>query len=345
MEKFDLLSTVEQGGCSAKMPPQQLDELLKGLTSETHPDLLIGAQMHDDASVWRVSDDVAIIQTTDFFPPICSDPYEFGQIAAANALSDIFAMGGEALSALNIVMFPSAKLDIGILRSILEGGAQKTKEAGAVLTGGHTIEGDVPTYGLAVTGKVHPNKIISNAGATAGDVLILTKAIGTGTIVAGQKLGEAATNDYMVALNTMKILNRVAAEVMQEYGVKSCTDVTGFSLAGHGYEMAKASGCSLVINPTKVPLLSGAYELTDLGCIPGASFRNYSYVKEQIRVSDSIDYNLKMLMFDAQTSGGILMSAKKEVATNLLSTLKQQGVSASIVGEVVEKQNSWVLFE
>lgn len=345
MASFDLLSTVEQGGCSAKLPPQQLDKLLKGLTSERHPDLLVGAQTHDDASVWKISDDVAIIQTTDFFPPICSDPYEFGQIAAANALSDVFAMGGKALSALNLVMFPSSKIDLGVLREILEGGAQKTKEAGAILTGGHTIDDDVPKYGLAVTGTVHPDRIISNDKVKAGDVLILTKPIGTGTITAGHKLGESSAKDYRSALETMKILNRSAAEVMQEYNVRSCTDVTGFSLAGHSYEMAKASNVSLRFRTCDVPLLDGAYELTDLGCIPGASFRNYSYVKEHIKVSSNLDYNLKMLMFDAQTSGGILMSVNESYKDGLIESLRSKGIFAEIVGQAVNYEGFWVIFE
>jgi selenide,water dikinase len=341
---FDLLTTVEQGGCSAKLPPQQLDKLLKGLTSATHPDLLVGADTHDDASVWKISDEVAIIQTTDFFPPICSDPYEFGQIAATNALSDVFAMGGKALSALNLVMFPSAKIDIGVLREILEGGAQKTKEAGAILTGGHTIDDDVPKYGLAVTGIVHPEQIISNQGAKVGDQLILTKPIGTGTLVAGHKLGEAKQSDYQQALDSMKQLNRISSEVMQLFNVHACTDITGFSLAGHGYEMAKASRVTLAINVQKVPLLNGAYDLTDLGCIPGASFRNYSYVKEQIMVADEVDYNLKMLMFDAQTSGGILMSVSKEEIPKVVKELNNRSQNAVVIGEVEELNEKYVRF-
>jgi selenide,water dikinase len=326
------------------LPPQQLDKLLKGLTSATHPDLLVGADTHDDASVWKISDEVAIIQTTDFFPPICSDPYEFGQIAATNALSDVFAMGGKALSALNLVMFPSAKIDIGVLREILEGGAQKTKEAGAILTGGHTIDDDVPKYGLAVTGIVHPEQIISNQGAKVGDQLILTKPIGTGTLVAGHKLGEAKQSDYQQALDSMKRLNRISSEVMQLFNVHACTDITGFSLAGHGYEMAKASRVTLAINVQKVPLLNGAYDLTDLGCIPGASFRNYSYVKEQIMVADEVDYNLKMLMFDAQTSGGILMSVSKEETPKVVKELNNRSQNAIVIGEVEELNEKYVRF-
>ncbi len=343
--KFDLLSTVEQGGCSAKLPPQQLDRLLKGLTASTHPNLLVGADTHDDASVWKINDDTAIIQTTDFFPPICADPFEFGQIAATNALSDVFAMGGQAISALNLVMFPSAKIDIMVLREILEGGASKTKEAGAILTGGHTIDDDVPKYGLAVTGIVHPKKIISNAEAKIGDRLILTKPIGTGTLVAGHKLQEAASNDYQQALDTMKELNRQAAEIMQRHNIRCCTDITGFSLAGHSYEMAKASNVTLVINTPNVPLLAGAYELTDLGCIPGASFRNYSYVEPHIKISDGIDYNLKMLMFDAQTSGGILMSVNPHKTQEILKELHAANLKAQIIGEVIEQSDVQVIFE
>ena len=341
---FDLLSTVEQGGCSAKLPPQQLDELLKGLTNQTHPNLLVGAENHDDASVWKINNDTAIIQTTDFFPPICSDPFEFGQIAATNALSDVFAMGGKAISALNIVMFPSSKIDIGVLREILQGGFQKTTEAGAILTGGHTLDDDIPKYGLAVTGTIHPDKIISNDQAKEGDLLILTKPIGSGTIIAGHKLGETKQSDYQEALNTMKALNNQSADLMQKYSVKSCTDITGFGLAGHTYKMAKASKVTIKLNAESVPLLQGAYDLTDLGCIPSSSFRNYSYLKDDLNINSLINYNLKMLMFDAQTSGGIMMSVSPDKKDTIINDFLKIGIKAIVIGEVIKEMDKrlWI---
>lgn len=343
---FDLLTTVAEGGCSAKLPPQQLEQLLTGLNTQTHPNLLVGAETHDDASVWKINETTAIIQTTDFFPPLCSDPYEFGQIAATNALSDVFAMGGEAISALNLVMFPSSKIDIAVLREILEGGAQKTTEAGAILTGGHTIDDDIPKYGLAVTGTIHPEKIISNANAQVGDLLVLTKPIGTGVIIAGHKLGETSKNDYQKALDSMKTLNKSACEVMQKYNIQCATDITGFGLAGHGYKMAKASGVSLEINLSKIPLFNKTYDLLDMGCIPGAAFRNYSYIEQEIEVYDGVDYNLKMALFDAQTSGGIFMCIPEKLKNEIILELKQKGLNeTSIIGQVIKRQKKQLIIK
>lgn len=202
---FDLLQTVDQGGCSAKLPAQLLDAIIRNIPILQDERLLVGTETHDDAAVWRVDDQTAIISTTDFFPPLCSDPYEFGQIAAANAMSDVFAMGGVAVMALNLVMFPSSKIDIAVLEEILKGGADKVAEARAVLAGGHTIDDYPPKYGLAVTGIVHPDSIITNSCAKAGEKLILAKPIGTGAISAGQRIGEVSQRDYQAALDTMKL--------------------------------------------------------------------------------------------------------------------------------------------
>lgn len=343
---FDLLTTVAEGGCSAKLPPQKLEQLLAGLSSQTHPNLLVGAETHDDASVWKINDQTAIIQTTDFFPPLCSDPYEFGQIAATNALSDVFAMGGEAISALNLVMFPSSKIDISVLREILEGGAQKTQEAGAILTGGHTIDDDVPKYGLAVTGTIHPEKIIANANAQEGDVLILTKPLGTGVIIAGHKLGEVEQRDYQRALDSMKTLNKSACEVMKEHNISCATDITGFGLAGHAYKMATASNVTLQLDAENFPLFAKTYDLLDLGCIPGAAFRNYSYIEDQIFTEQSVDYNLKMALFDAQTSGGIFMCVKQDQQKEILEALHSRGLTQScVVGRVTKQQEYQIVIQ
>ena len=337
---FDLLSTVEYDGCSAKLPPQVLEAILKEIQFDRPQQLLVGAETSDDAAVWKIDENSAIIHTTDFFPPICSDPYEFGAIAAANALSDIFAMGGKPLTALNLVMFPSTKIDISVLKEILKGGADKAKEAGAVICGGHTIDDYPPKYGLAVTGIVHPDKIIRNCSARAGDVLILTKPVGTGAIVAGQRIGMCSREDYQSALDTMKQLNRAGAEIMQKYNVKCATDITGFSVLGHALEMAKGSGVSIEIDASKVPQLCGAYELIDAGCIPGASFRNLKFVEEHVEFADDLDYNLKMLMLDPQTSGGLLISCTRDISEHILKDLSDSGYhKSSIVGRVLENNS------
>ena len=334
---FDLLTTVEYGGCSAKFPAAKLYGLLAGLPKPVDPDLLVGIDTHDDAGVYRISDDVALIQTVDFFPPICSDAYEFGQIAAANALSDVYAMGGKPLTALNLMMFPEDRIPIEVYGEILLGGHDKVAESGAVIAGGHTISDWPPKYGLAVTGVVHPGRIIANAGGRPGDILILTKAIGSGVIVAGQRLKMADPSSYRAALEGMKSLNKRACELMQEFGVRGATDVTGFGLLGHAMQMARASGVTLRVECGKVPLLEGAYGLIDAGCIPGAAFRNQAYTEDGCRF-DSVDYNLRMLMLDAQTSGGILMAVPPAAAESMLGRLQSGGCpEAAIIGEADAK--------
>jgi selenide, water dikinase len=332
---FDLLQTVEQGGCSAKLPAQLLDTIVKGIPVLKKEQLLVGTDTHDDAAVWKVDEHTAIISTTDFFPPLCSDPYEFGQIAAANALSDVFAMGGVAIMALNQVMFPSSRIDISVLEEILLGGADKVAEAGAVLAGGHTIDDYPPKYGLAVTGIVHPDRIITNSSAVAGEVLILAKPVGTGAIVAGQRIGEVSAEHYQAALDGMKLLNRNGAEVMRAYGIRCATDITGFGLLGHVYEMAAGSSVTIRIRSKAVPLLEGAYALVDMGCIPGASFRNLRYVDPHVLFRDGVDYNLKMLLVDAQTSGGLLLSCPPDQASAIVRELQDCGYpSTAVIGEI-----------
>ena len=333
---FDLLTTVEYGGCSAKLSPDQLAEALRGLPRADDDRLLVDISTHDDAGVYRLTDELAIIQTTDFFPPICSDPYEFGQIAAANALSDVFAMGGTAVVAMNLVMFPSEGIPLSVLREILRGGADKVAEAGAVVAGGHTIADDPPKYGLAVTGTVHPDRIITNARAESGELLVLTKPLGTGAVVAGRRIGECRTADYHTALESMKQLNRSGAEVMQQFDLRCATDVTGFGLLGHGLKMALAGDVALKIEAAKVPLLPGAYELVEAGCIPGAAFRNQAFVERQSRFLPSVDYNRKMLLLDPQTSGGLLMSVPPESVGAVVRRLTETGYShAAVIGEVL----------
>ena len=316
-------------------PPPSWRAVLAGLPLPTDPHILVDTSTHDDAGVYQLDEQTAIIHTTDFFPPICSDPYEYGQIAAANALSDVFAMGGRILTALNIVLFPSAKIPLEVLREILRGGIDKVNESGGVVIGGHTIENSSSKYGLAVNGVVSPRRIITNASARAGDRLILSKPIGVGILSAGNRIGMAGESSYRLALETMKQLNRGGASIMQEFGVRAATDITGFGLLGHALKMAKASAVSFNIQSAHVPLLPDAYRLADQGCLPGAAFRNQEYVEGNCFFHPALDYSLKMLLCDAQTSGGLLMSVDQSVAEEVVERLHQAGYpQAALIGEV-----------
>lgn len=335
---FDLLTTVEYGGCSAKLAPGRLAEVLKDLRQPAHADLLVDITTHDDAGVYRLNDETALIQTVDFFPPVCGDPRTFGRIAAANALSDVYAMGGRVLTALNIVGFPATRIPLDVLAEILAGGQEKVLEAAGLMVGGHTIDDWPPKYGLAVTGIVHPQRVIANAGLRPGLALILTKPLGTGTLVAGQRTGLAAEADYRVALETMQQLNRAGAEIMQACDVKAGTDITGFGLLGHAMQMADASGVTLRIQASRVPLLAGAHALAEAGCLPGAMFRNLDYVERKVRFAAGLDYSLKMLLLDPQTSGGLFFGIAPERVPEALARLRDAGhASAALVGETVPR--------
>jgi selenide,water dikinase len=333
--KVDLLQMVESGGCSAKIPPKQLEEILKYLPLPEDPDILVNIDTHDDAGVYRVNDDLALVLTTDFFPPVCSDPYEFGEIAATNSISDVYAMGGTPVVALNLMMFPSAKLPVEAYAEILRGGSDKAAEAGVKIIGGHTIDDDIPKYGLAVVGYIHPQRIITNACAKPGDSLILTKPVGTGIILAGQRLKMAGKNDINETLRLMKLLNKPGAEVMNKFNIRCATDITGFGLAGHALKMARASKVSISLSMKQVPLIGSTYDLIDDGCIPGAAFRNLEYAEKDTGFSPDLDYNLKMAAFDAQTSGGLLMCVAEDRLIEVLEALRREGlVYTSVVGAV-----------
>jgi selenide,water dikinase len=341
--KVDLLQMVEYGGCSAKISPKQLEEILKYLPLPVDPNILVDIDTHDDAGVYRVNDNLALVLTTDFFPPVCSDPYEFGQIAAANSISDVYAMGGDPVLALNIMMFPAAKLPMEAYAEIMKGGYDKASEAGVRIIGGHTIDDFPPKYGLAVVGYVNPAKIITNSGAHPGDNLILTKPLGTGIIMAAQRLKMVSEADILEAKRLMKLLNKSGAEVMKKHDIKGATDITGFGLAGHALKMAMASKVSVTLNMGKVPLIGSTYHLIDDGCIPGASFRNLEFVDEHLLSSPGLDYNLKMIAFDAQTSGGLLMSAHADKTEVVLADLHKAGLeSASIIGTVIKRDGKYL---
>ncbi len=339
---FDLLSLVDQGGCSAKLSASELARALADLPKITNANVLVDIESHDDAGVYKIRDDYALVLTTDFFPPVCSDPYDFGQIAAANALSDVYAMGGEVLTALNIVMFPTT-LPLEILKEILHGAQDKVAEAGGVIVGGHTIANDVPVSGLSVTGWVHPDKIATNTGAKPGDVLILTKQIGTGVIISAKRNDLADDSTYQSALKTMKHLNKNAAEVMRKYDIKGATDITGFGLIGHALKMAQGSGVTMKINTAKVPVMDKVLELIEMGCIPGAAFRNLEFAEKDCHFDPALDYNHKMLVADAQTSGGMLISAPAKKAEQILADLIGAGYPfAAMIGEVGKKSDKSV---
>ena len=339
----DLLKLVEYGGCSAKIPAKQLEEILKYLPLPSDPNILVDIDTQDDAGVYRINDELALVLTTDFFPPVCSDPYEFGQIAAANSISDVYAMGGDPVLALNIMMFPAKDLPMEAYAAILKGGFDKATEAGVRIIGGHTIDDSPPKYGLAVVGFIHPDKIITNAGAMPGDKLILTKPVGTGVIMAAQRMGIADQTDIKEAKRQMKLLNRTGAEVMRKHGISGATDITGFGLAGHALKMAKAGTVSIKIDMKRVPLIGDVYTLVDDGCIPGASFRNLEYAENETSFAAGLDYNLKMIAFDAQTSGGLLMSVSPEKANSVIVDLHLAGLTSSaIIGEVSGKQDKYI---
>jgi selenide, water dikinase len=344
--KVDLLQMVESGGCSAKISPRLLEEFLKYLPLPQDPNILVDIESHDDAGVYRVNDDLALVFTNDFFPPVCSDPYEFGQIAAANSISDVYAMGGTPVIALNIMMFPSSKLPLEAYAGILKGGYDVAADAGVRIIGGHTIDDFPPKYGLAVIGYINPEKIITNSGAKPGDLLILTKPVGTGVILAGERMKMVSEDDINLAKKLMKTLNSSGAEVMKKYNIKGATDITGYGLAGHALKMAKASHVSLELNLSRVPLIGDTFRLTEEGCIPGASFRNLDFVEDDYYLSSDLYYSLKMISMDAQTSGGLLMCVSPGISDNVISDLHNAGLKeASVIGKVIEKRERYLYLD
>jgi len=301
--------------------------------------IMVDIETHDDAGVYKLNDETALIVTTDFFPPVCSDAFTFGQIAATNALSDIYAMGGTPLLTMNLTMFPSKDIPLEVLRDILEGGQDKINESGAFTMGGHTIDDNPPKYGLAVVGTVHPNKLITNAGLKPGQLLILTKPLGVGVLMAAHRLGLAEKEAYNLALEQMKMLNKAGAACMQEFGVKGATDVTGFGLLGHALKMAEAAGVSIELSLCCLPVLPQVLTLLESGCIPGAAFRNADFVNDAVFYAPSCTIEQKMLACDAQTSGGLLMAVDAEKAFELISALRILHPQASIIGEVTSRRS------
>ena len=302
----------------------------------THPDLLVGTETGDDAAVYRLNDSTALIMTVDFFPPITDDPYEFGAIAAANALSDVYAMGGKPLVALNIVGFPAA-LDKDILSEILRGGYAKTAEAECLIVGGHTVDDPEPKYGLSVVGIVEPGRQITNAGAQPGDVLVLTKPLGTGIITTAGKQGRVDPDVLQGAVVNMATLNRGASQAMTKVGVHAATDVTGFGLMGHLKSMVKGSGVGAEINLNQVPTLPGTWDLLEQGIAPGGTSRNRDSVADAVQWHPDLSDNDQLLLCDAQTSGGLLIALAADKQDALLAELTNEGTPcAAVVGRIVD---------
>ncbi len=306
--------------------------MLADLPEIDHPDLLVGRGSADDAGVFRVREDLALIQTVDFFTPIVDDPRTFGRIAAANSLSDVYAMGGEPLTAMNIVCFPRKTLDLEVLREVLIGGQEVMTEAGALLVGGHSVDDPELKYGLSVTGIVHPDRVVTNAGARPGDRLILTKPLGTGVLATAIKGGMAPPEVEAEAIRWMTTLNRAAAEAMQEVGVNACTDITGFGLLGHALEMARASEVEIEFQASHIPLIPGVRDLALAGMIPAGSFANRKFCERAVTVDESVDALVVDLLADAQTSGGLLIAVASERAETLHAALERRGVPHVEIG-------------
>lgn len=337
-----LTQMTKTAGCAAKIGPGTLAGILESLPKSKDPNLMVGIETSDDGAVYKVNDEIALIQTLDFFTPVVDDPYVFGQVAAANALSDIYAMGGEPKVALNIVAWPNC-VNPAFLGRILEGGASKVMEAGAVLAGGHSIQDDEPKYGLSVTGFVHPDKIFKNCGARPGDVLILTKPLGTGIVNTAVKADMASEEAKAEVIRVMTSLNKTAKRVIEHHDVHSCTDVTGFGLAGHSIEMAEGSGVTIEIHMADLPVQKAAPELAKMGLVPAGAYRNRSYTEEKIDFGDTEEY-LCDIFCDPQTSGGLLVSVTPEEGQAILKELSEAGLdtACAIIGYVTELEEKYV---
>ena len=331
-------------GCGAKVGAGTLVHLLEGLKTHQDERLIVGYDKSDDASVFVIDENTALIQTTDFFPPIVDDPYLYGKIAATNAFSDVYAMGGEPKLALNIMCI-SEKMDQSIVQQILRGGYDAAYEAGAIITGGHTIQGAEPIYGLAVSGFVHPEKVWTNSSAKPGDALILTKPLGVGILTTGIKADMVEPEVKDRVYGQMATLNKAARDVLVNYSVHSCTDVTGFALLGHGFEMAQGSGCTLHFQADAIPYHKEAYELASMGLIPAGAYRNRDYAESSVKVCGDISCAMQDILYDPQTSGGFLTALPKEEAEDCLVKMREFFPQAAIVGYVTEKEDFWIYLE
>lgn len=345
-EKVKLTKYTHGLGCACKLRPQLLEEILKKIPLPSDKNILVGANTSDDAAVYKIDENTAIVQTVDFFTPIVDDPFDFGAIAAANSLSDIYAMGAKPLFALNVVGFPSNRLPIEILEEILNGAQSIAAAAGISIIGGHTVDDTEPKFGWSVTGIINPTKVIKNSTAKEDDVLILTKPIGTGILSTALKQELLDEQTVVLLKETMKQLNKDAAESMMEVGINACTDITGFGLLGHLLEMMLASNTSAIIDSTKVPILKNVLELASSGVIPGGTRNNFEFTTKHVKYTEGISEIKKLILNDAQTSGGLLISVPKNKHLELLQSLKQKGVKkAEIIGRVVKADTTEIVVE
>lgn len=331
-------------GCGAKVGAGTLVHMLEGFKTHTDPRLIVGYDKSDDASVYVIDDNTALVQTTDFFPPIVDEPFLYGQIAAANALSDVYAMGGEPKLALNIMCL-SESMGKETVQEILRGGYDKAYEAGAIITGGHTIQGAEPIYGLAVSGFVHPKKVLTNSGARPGDKLILTKPLGIGILTTSAKADMVDREVLDRIYNQMAALNKAARDIMVKYHVHSCTDVTGFALMGHSFEMAQGSGCTIHIQSQNVPFHSEAYELAEMGFIPAGAYCNREYAEAGVKNISNVSRALQDIFYDPQTSGGLMIALDAKEAEQCLAEMRKVIPQAEIIGYVTEKMDAYIYLE
>ena len=331
-------------GCGAKLEAGTLAKMLEGFQTHADPRLIVGYDKSDDASVYVLDENTALIQTTDFFPPIVDDPFLYGRIAAVNAMSDVYAMGGEPRLALNILCAAEGMPEEAI-REILRGGYDAAYEAGAIITGGHTIRGAEPIYGLAVSGFVHPKKVLTNSNAQPGDVLILTKPLGIGILTTAAKADMVDASVLNRIYAQMATLNKTARDVMVNYSVHSCTDITGFSLLGHGYEMAQGSNCTLHITVDTVPYHADALEFASMGLVPAGAYRNRQYAGPGVKLCREVSLAMQDILYDPQTSGGLLFALPEKDAEDCLRKLRDHIPQAAIVGYVTEKEDAFLCLE
>ena len=336
---FRLTSLAKTGGCAAKLSPIDLRRILSHFhfDEKRDPNLLVGFDTADDAGVYKITSELALVQTLDFVTPLSDDPFVYGQIAAANALSDVFAMGGRAINAMNICCFPGEGVDTSVLAEILRGGYSKIQEAGAVLLGGHTVKDQELKYGLSVTGLIHPDKILRNSSCKPGDKLVITKKIGTGVIVTGAKNDLISGEPVLEAMKSMATLNKVASEVMLEIGANACTDITGFGLAGHLSEMALGSRVKITLDLQSVPVYPVSLELFGRGIRTGVTLSNKQSAAQSIQFEKELSKEREMILYDPQTSGPLVISLPAKNADILISALREKGIKdAAIIGEVSE---------
>jgi selenide,water dikinase len=341
-----LTDRARAAGCAGKFGPADLAQVLAALPQPLHPDLLVGTATADDAGVFRLRPDLALVLTVDFFAPIVDDPFTFGQVAAANALSDVYAMGGDPCTALNVAAFPR-DLPVEILGEILRGGIEKAREADVVVVGGHTLVDEEVKFGMAVTGTIHPDRIWRNVGVRPGDVLLLTKPLGTAIVTTAVKRGAEIPDALAAAVASMTTLNAAASRALRALDVHACTDVTGFSLLGHGYEMAHGSGVRLVIDAAALPLLPRARELAASGISTGGCQRNRSWLADKVEVDPAVPADLVEIAFDPQTSGGLLVAiAERDLPRTLEALREAQTLAATPIGHAEQRlTGGWIRFE